>query len=638
MTTLLLALAFTAGTTLGLAHGPGDAAREVLVGAVALAVLILGADVGGRARVGCLALALALCGWVHGGLAGKPQGPLPSGSGLVLLEVMGASMPLAGRCGVEVRPAGGGARWDLQVDPARCPLSTGQRVWVRSGDLSAPAAPRWPGDSLGARVGAPSFRVDALWTAGPAPTGYWARVAAMRHAADEATRGDPARGFVVAAVLGLPATLPPATRVELRRAGLGHLVAVSGMNVSVAALLLQAPLLRLGLLLGGWLALGGSLALGCALSWLPVAAYVGLTGAAAPAVRSAVMFTLVQLGALLGRPTHGLTTLALAAALLLAWRPTWAHDPGFQLSLAAMAVLLRPGTPGAGPPGLLAQSWQVTWATCPIGLLHFGQAAVWGVLANLVAVPVFTLWILPLGALGCLLWPWFGADGLIPAAWGGQLVLDLAALIARAPEIPSSWLAIAAAVMLAAHGLGPRWRAALPGPWICAATIAAALWSAPAPQMSPPRWFAVGGARDHALVVPARGAPGLACVRDPGLAPEAWPPLLAALGYSGVAQLESSGSGDPPHVAALRELLRRVGLWQPRAGACAAGGEEVPGRKAVRAQLQRCLARTGQRQGAVRAGEACFVGGHWASLAADGVVAAALRGGWQALRERIESR
>jgi len=625
MTTLLLALAFTAGTALGLAHDPGDAAPGVLMGAVALAVLIVTLGAEGRARVSGLALALALCGWVHGGVAGRPHGPLPEGPGLVLLEVEGASMPLAGRCRVEVRPVGGGERWDLRVDPARCPLASGQRVWVRAGDLSAPAAPRWPGDSLGSGAGAPSFGVDALWTASATPPGYWARVAAIRHAADEATRGDPARGFVVAAVLGLPATLPPSSRVELRRAGLGHLVAVSGMNVSVAALLLQAPLLRLGLVLGG------SLALGCALSWLPVAAYVGLTGAAAPAVRAAVMFTLVQLGALLGRPTHGLTTLALAGALLLAWRPGWAHDPGFQLSLAAMAVLLRPGEPGAGPPGLLAQSWQVTWATCPIALLHFGEAAVWGVLSNLVAVPVFTLWILPLGALGCLLWPWFGASGLGPAAWGGQLVLDLAALVARAPEIPAWWLAIAAALMLLGHGLGLRWRGALPGPWICGATMVAALWSAPEEQMSPPRWFAVGGARELALVVPA-GPPGLACVRDPGLAPEAWPPLLAALGYSGVAQLDAPG-GDPPHVAALREQLLRVGLWRPQASECA-----YPGRKSVRALQRRCLARTGQRQAAVRAGEECFVAGHWVSMASDGAVAAALRGGWQALRERIDWR
>jgi len=149
--------------------------------------------------------------------------------------------------------------------------------------------------------------------------------------------------------------------------------------------------------------------------------------------------------------------------------------------------------------------------------------------------------------------------------------------------------------------------------------------------MSPPQWFAVGGSRDLALVVPA--GEGLACVRDPGLAPEAWPPLLAALGYSGVAQLDAARGGDPPHVVALREHLRRVGLWQPGLGEC-----RFPGLKAVRAVQQRCLARTGQRQAAVRAGEECFVAGHWVSMVNDGAVAAALRSGWQALREQIDSR
>jgi predicted membrane metal-binding protein len=65
-----------------------------------------------------------------------------------------------------------------------------------------------------------------------------------------------------------------------------------------------------------------------------------------------------------------------------------------------MAVLVRPVGYGEAPPGLLRQSWEVTWATCPIGLVHFGEAAAWGVLSNLIAVPVFTLWVLPLGALG----------------------------------------------------------------------------------------------------------------------------------------------------------------------------------------------------------------------------------------------
>jgi len=625
VTTLVLALIFAAGTALGLALGPSACALAIVgVGAVLAAVAVLpGLD--GRIRAVVAALALGLCGRVHGGLAARAQGPFPAGPGLVKLEVSGASMPRGAHCELDVRPVGSTRRWRLQVDPARCPLSQGQLLWVLAGDLSSPAASRWPGDGQG-RSADPVFHAEQLWLASGAPDGYWAAVARLRDAGEAAARGEPARGFVLAAVLGLPAALPPTTRSELRRAGLGHLVAVSGMNVAVAALLLRAPLLRLGLLLGG------SPALGSALAWLPVAAYVGLTGAAAPAVRAAVMFTLVQLGVLCGRPAHGMTTLALAAAGLLAWWPAWAGDPGFQLSMVAMAVLLRPVAPGGSTPGLLAQSWQITWATCPIGLLHFGHAAVWGVLGNLVAVPVFTLWVAPLGTIGCLLWPWIGDRVLAPAAWGGQLILDLAAVLARAPELPIDALMIAAAVMLALWWICPRWRPGLPGPWVCGATIVAVMGSRPGPGVTPPAWFAVGGGREHAIVVPAT-TPGLACIRDPNLYPEAWPSLLRELGYRGVAGLATKKGGEPPHLVELREELVREGMWSP--GECVFAAAEV------RPALRACLDRTGQRTAAVRAGPDCHVGGVWQSLAEDGPPARVLRAlgtAWQDLTERIDSR
>ena len=626
MKTLALALTFAAAVGLGYALGPSASALPWLAAAAVLTAVAVLPGRDGRFRAACAAVALGLCGRVHGGLAARAPGPFVSGSGLVKLEVSGASTPRGARCEVDVRPVGSDQRWRIQADPARCPLAKGQSLWVPAGDLSAPAASRWPGDMQGTAGGGPSFETPQVWRGSGSPGGYWAAVAGLRHAGEGAARGEPARGFVLAAVLGLPAALPPAARSDLRGAGLGHLVAVSGMNVAVAALLLRAPLLRMGLLLGG------SPALGCALAWLPVAAYVGLTGAAAPAVRAAVMFTLVQLGALCGRPAHGMTTLAVAAAGLLAWAPEWARDPGFHLSMAAMAVLLRPLRPGEAAPGLLAQSWQVTWVTTPIGLLHFGHAAVWGVLSNLVAVPVFTLWVAPLGTLGCLVWPWLGTWVLAPAAWGGQLILDLAAVTARAPELPPGWLAVAAGVMLALWGLRARWRAALPGPWICAATIAAVFYRQPEDGPRPPAWFAVGGSREHAWVV-ASEVEGLACIREPNLYPEAWPPLLLALGYRGVAGLDTRKGLEPPHLVELRETLIREGLWQP--GGCVM--EELD----VRAALRACLRRTGQKTAAVRAGPECYVAGGWQSLGSRGPVARLLQGlreAWQARSERINWR
>lgn len=599
MTTLLLALAFAAGTIVGPGLGWSVSAPVMLALAAALAGVAVLWRGSGRFRTGCGVLVLGLCGSVHGGLAERAPGPFPGGEGVVRLVVVGASTPHGGRCAVEVFPAGGEQRWRLWVDPARCPLVQGQEVWALSRDLSSPAGPRWPGDWRGGPGHGTEFEVSQLWLAGGAGDRYWGAVARLRDAGERSARGEPARGFVLAAVLGLPAALPPGERSELRRAGLGHLVAVSGMNVAVAALLLRGPLLRLGLVLGG------STALACALAWLPVAAYVGLTGAAAPAVRAALMFTLVQLGALVGRPAHGMTTLALAAAVLLAWWPAWARDPGFHLSLAAMAVLVRPGE---ATPGLLAQSWHVTWATTPIALLHFGHAAVWGVLSNLVAVPVFTLWVAPLGTIGCLLWPWVGDDALAPAAWGGRLLLDLAAVVARAPEVPVMVLGGVAAVMLGLWIWRVRWRGWVPGPIVCGATIAAVMMTRVGEGATPPAWFVVGGSRDQALVVPSTTV-GLACVHEANLSPEAWGPLLAALGYSGVAGLTTRKGGAPPHVLALQEQLEREGLWRPTAGC-----ERAP-ELAVRAAMKECLARTGQKTAALRAGPECFVDGRWESLA-----------------------
>lgn len=616
MATLLLALAFAAGTTVGLGLGPPGCAPLLLALAGALAGVAVLWGRPGRFHAGCGVMALGLCGWVHGGLAERAPGPFPDGEGVVRLVVVGASTPHGGRCEVEVLPVGSEQRWRLWVDPARCPLAEGQEVWALAGDLSSPAGPRWPGDWRGAGV---EFEASQLWSAGGVGDRYWAAVARLRAAGEASARGDAARGFVLAAVLGLPAALPPGERSELRRAGLGHLVAVSGMNVAVAALLLRAPLLRLGLLLGG------STALACALAWLPVAAYVGLTGAAAPAVRAALMFTLVQLGALVGRPANGMTTLALAAALLLAWWPAWARDPGFQLSLAAMAALLRPVAPGEAAPGLLRQSWHVTWATCPIGVMHFGHAAAWGVLSNLVAVPVFTLWVAPLGTIGCLLWPWVGDGALVPAAWGGRLVLDLAAVVARAPEVPTTALAVVAGLMLVLWCWRSRWRAWLPGPLVGGATIVAVVLTRAGEGPTPPAWFAVGGARDPAVVVPSP-APGLACVYEPNLAPEAWGPMLTALGYTGVAGLTTRRDGAAPHVGALREQLIRDGMWRPQDG-CAAGPEV-----AVKSAMKACLARTGQKTAALRAGPECFVGGRWESLAP---VDPRLEAGWRWLWGRL---
>ena len=142
MATLLLALAFAAGTTVGLGLGPPGCAPLLLALAGALAGVAVLWGRPGRFHAGCGVMALGLCGWVHGGLAERAPGPFPDGEGVVRLVVVGASTPHGGRCEVEVLPVGSEQRWRLWVDPARCPLAEGQEVWALAGDLSSPAGPR----------------------------------------------------------------------------------------------------------------------------------------------------------------------------------------------------------------------------------------------------------------------------------------------------------------------------------------------------------------------------------------------------------------------------------------------------------------------------------------------------------------
>jgi hypothetical protein len=133
--------------------------------------------------------------------------------------------------------------------------------------------------------------------------------------------------------------------------------------------------------------------------------------------------------------------------------------------------------------------------------------------------------------------------------------------------------------------------------------IVAGLWTRPQASPEPWGWAAIGSVRSAAVIVPARSDGRLACVRDPWLAPEAWPELLGALGYSGAAQVEAPRS--PPAAAAVRAELERAGMMA--SGTC----PEVPTLKSLRPALARCLARVGGTRAVVRdgwAGPECWDG------------------------------
>jgi competence protein ComEC len=206
-------------------------------------------------------------------------------------------------------------------------------------------------------------------------------------------RGMPAREAELAKgfVLGEDKGIDAGTEEDFRRAGLSHLLAVSGQNVTLLALLAIPFLAALGIPLRQ------------RLLWVLalIAVYVPLTGAGPTIQRAAVMGALGILATMAGRRASRLYALALAAGVTLAIDPTIAADVGWQLSFAAVMGILLIARPlvaelekqlgGGGWQRALLEGVAVTvaatLATAPLIAFHFERLSTMTLVANVLALP-----------------------------------------------------------------------------------------------------------------------------------------------------------------------------------------------------------------------------------------------------------
>lgn len=196
-----------------------------------------------------------------------------------------------------------------------------------------------------------------------------------------------ARGFVLGEDEGIDAE----AKESFRRSGLSHLLAVSGENVTLLALLAMPLLGALGIPLRE------------RLIWVLglIAVYVPLAGAGPSIQRAAVMGAAGLVATLAGRRTSRLYALALALGATLAIDPGVAADVGWQLSFAAVlgilllasplreAIVARLGSGGwrrALAEGI-AVTVSATLATAPLIAFHFEELSTTTLLANVLAMP-----------------------------------------------------------------------------------------------------------------------------------------------------------------------------------------------------------------------------------------------------------
>lgn len=311
--------------------------------------------------------------------------------------------------------------------------------------LAPPLEPLRPGgydfarDLYFQQIGASGYVLGRIRSeAAPEKPGLWlsyaAAVDALRDGMDNRIRtvlpGD--RGSIASALItGKRDAISPAVNDAMYISSLAHVLSISGYHMTVVAgmmffviraLLALMPSLALTRPIKKWAALG---ALGAATFYLVV------SGSAVATQRSYIMVAIVLIGVMADRPAITFRTLTVAALIVMSLTPQTLVHPSFQMSFAATLALvalyqtsLRWQAAADSPlaarialwggreiAALILASLVAGLATTPFAAYHFHRIAPYGVIANLLAMPVVSVVVMPMGVAGALTMP-FGFDAV----------------------------------------------------------------------------------------------------------------------------------------------------------------------------------------------------------------------------------
>jgi competence protein ComEC len=262
-----------------------------------------------------------------------------------------------------------------------------------------------------------------------AKAGILERIDAVRSAIadriDQAGLG-PEAAVLKALVMGDSSGIEPNIRQAFTRTGTSHILAISGLHITIVAtiafglfrwLLSWMPIA----LRHAWTRKGAAV-----LTLLPITLYALIAGFSPSTQRALIMVAAFLLAFLAERETDLLNTLALAALLILCVQPAALFSISFQLSFAAVLAIVyafeRLEANRSAVASVLADGWDgraarikrslmaflgvslvATWGTLPLGAYYFNNVALIGLLANCIAIPLLGYVVVAVGLIGTLL-------------------------------------------------------------------------------------------------------------------------------------------------------------------------------------------------------------------------------------------
>ncbi|RWX75595.1 ComEC family competence protein [Neorhizobium lilium] len=278
-----------------------------------------------------------------------------------------------------------------------------------------------------------------------------------------ATVAGDAGAFAAAIVTDERRAISQETTEALRLAGLAHIIAISGLNMALAAGIFFVGVRTVLSLFPGFAQTYSIKKIAAFGALVMVTAYYMISGFGVSAERAYIMMAVILVAVLFDRQSLSLRNVALSALIIIAISPSEILGPSFQMSFAATAALIagyeawqrRRITPEAGPQktshrmvtsvskagrfvaGIIMTSLIGSVSTAMFSVEHFHRIATYGLAANLAAMPLISFIVMPAGLVAMLFMPFgldapflklmaMGLEGVIEiaryvAAWGGDV-------------------------------------------------------------------------------------------------------------------------------------------------------------------------------------------------------------------------
>ena len=298
--------------------------------------------------------------------------------------------------------------------------------------------------------------------------GVGAVIERLRHAIGRritAALPDQTGAIANALITGERGGISEETNTAFRDSGILHILSISGLHMAIMAgavfllvrfALAAVPAIALVHPIKKWAA---------AAAILGALAYLLISGASFATVRSTIMISIMLFAVILDRPALALRNVVLAATLILVLFPESLFDAGFQMSFAAVVgagLGLRVVPPRAAAAqfvpegsaarivffffaGIVLSTLIASAAVAPFAAYHFHKSQQYAVIANLIAIPICNLVVMPAALATLIAMPlglealplWVMGWGIDAMLWTARRVASLPGAVLYVPAIPT---------------------------------------------------------------------------------------------------------------------------------------------------------------------------------------------------------